>query len=254
MLSITRGAPKEMLPLGSEPMLQHVVKEAVASGLREICIVIREGKETIRNYFYAPPSEHKQSVDRLVSFCHLEFAFQPKPLGLGDALLQARYFVSDESFVMMVPDQLLLADMPAALQLLKRWRPSRTIWTSLVRLPKSERKFFTGARGFDFETCTDSDDLLMGRVQTEEETCSAYQDRDHELRGFGRTIYPPDIFDYLGEEFKNPETGEVDLLRTFQACTRELAHRGVVLDGDAVDVGTIDGYYHYLPRFQEMDA
>jgi hypothetical protein len=34
-------------------------------------------------------------------------------------------------------------------------------------------------------------------------------------RGFGRTIYPPEVFQFLDERFADRRTGEVDLLKTF---------------------------------------
>ena len=40
MLPLTKCLPKEMLPVGRKPMIQHVIEEAVASGLKQICFVI----------------------------------------------------------------------------------------------------------------------------------------------------------------------------------------------------------------------
>ncbi|MBA3766741.1 MAG: NTP transferase domain-containing protein [Acidobacteria bacterium] len=68
MLPLTKGVPKEMLPVGRKPMIQLVVEEAVASGLRQICTVIREGKEIIRDYFtlkYPFPDKRDESIDEL---------------------------------------------------------------------------------------------------------------------------------------------------------------------------------------------
>jgi len=260
MVAVTKGVPKEMLPLGHKPMVQYAIEEAVGSGLHEICIVIGEGKESIRDWF-RPKQDRTRTFDqssneleRLLAVCHLTFVYQEKPRGLGDALLQARDFVGNQSFVMIVTDQLMISSVPATSQLLNHSQTGPIIWTTLVRLPKSERKIFTGARGFEFERSADSDELLMGRIQTEEETRAFFLDKDYELRGFGRTIFPPEIFDYLGEDYLNPQSGEVDLLRTFQVCTKSLEHRGVVLDGEPFDLGTPEGYYRYLPRFQESNA
>ena len=258
MLPITKSIPKEMLPAGRKPMIQHVVEEAVASGLKQICIVIRKGKEAIRDYFCLK-YPHKQDrnleeLERLLSGCEITFAYQEQPLGLGDALLQARDFVGSHSFVMMIPDQLMRADPPATSQLLKCERAGSAICTSLLKIPKEETPFFVGARGFRCEQITGSNEFVMGRIQTEEETVRLYRDLDYEVRGFGRTIYPPVIFDYLGRDFINPQTGEVDLLKTFEQCAAEVEHRGVLLEGEPFDLGTFTGYYHYLPRLWETTS
>jgi UTP--glucose-1-phosphate uridylyltransferase len=260
MLPITKSIPKEMLPAGRKPLLQLVVEEAVSSGLSRICVVVRRGKEVIRDYFSAGPRRaenwdaHLEELEQLLARCELTFVEQRSPRGLGDALLEARDFVGADSFVMMIPDQLMLSGVPATRQLLERCDEEAGIWTSLVKLPVRERRFFAGARGFEFERAPGADTFLMGRIQTEDETRAAYRAFDYELRGFGRTVYPPEIFDYLGAEFINPASGEVDLLKTFEKCAERVRHRGALLDGEACDLGTFEGYYHYLPRILERQA
>ena len=122
-------------------MTQHVLEESLASGLKQICIVIRQGKEVIREYFDLRTSAGKSNaavaeLEDLVADCELSFVCQEHRLGLVDALLQARNFVGTDSFVMMIPDQLLLGAEPAASQLLNRSRPGAAIWSSPLRLPK----------------------------------------------------------------------------------------------------------------------
>ncbi|HEV2915727.1 MAG TPA: sugar phosphate nucleotidyltransferase [Pyrinomonadaceae bacterium] len=265
MLPFTKAVPKELLPVGRKPMIQHVLEEALLSGVKRVCIVIREGKEIIRDYLCAPhPESHKRDasideLERLVDGCELSFVYQTRPAGLGDAIFQAREFVADDPFVVMIPDQLLLSGVPATLQLIEGFKGESSIRSSLLRLPKGDVPFFAGARGVEFETgdeaASGAGPLSIRRLQTEEETRAAYRDSAYELRGFGRTVYPPEIFDYLGPDFVNPRTAEVDLWKTFEACALQgIAHRGVVLEGEPLDLGTFEGYYHYLPRFRESNS
>ena len=256
-LPLTRAVPKELLPAGRKALIHHVVEEAVRSGLREICVVIREGKEAVRDYFTAPRRSTDArgpgaaalaELEDLLAGCELVFVRQARPQGLGDALAAAREFVGRSPFVMMVPDQLFVSDVPAARQLTQRWRPGAAVWTSLVRLPKSEVEFFGGARGFEVGVADERGVLEVGRVLTDEETRELYRDKGFELRGFGRTVYPPEIFEYLGADYANPQTGEVDLLKTFEQFPGRLAHRGVVLAGEPLDLGTFERYERYLPR------
>lgn len=261
MFPITKSIPKEMLPLGRKPMVQHVMEEALASGIRQVCIVIREGKEVIRDYFLSrQPQERKRDaniveLEKLTEECELSFVYQERPLGLGDALLQAREFVAGDPFVLMMPDQFMRSSVPATLQLTRRWKTlsssSPFVLSSLMRLSKDEIPFFAGARGVEIESETGPDEFVISRLQTEEETRKAYRDYSYELRGFGRTIYPPEIFDYLGEDYINPATGEVDLWKTFEASAGRIAQRGILVEGAPLDMGTFEGYYHYLPRFWE---
>lgn len=251
MRSLTNGAAKELLPFGGKPLIGHVIDEALAAGLNEICVVIREDKSGIADYVraaYTNTDEPHIESSRGCEFC---FVYQREPLGLGDALRQAREFAGNDSFLMMIPDQLLAAKTPAARQLISAWSSGATILSSMVSIPKDDIAFFGGARGLDF--IQERDKLIVKRVLTDKETETKYRDHPNEVRGFGRTIYPPGIFAYLGPEFANPATGEVDLWRTFAALAGRIEHRGVVLEGRPMDFGTVPGYEHYVRPFQENE-
>lgn len=254
LLSLTNGAAKELLPVAGKPLIGHIVQEALASGLDQICVVIREGKESICEYLcstMAPVNrEGEPAFEKGPLVGEFTFVYQDRPLGLGNALWQARDFVGGDSFVMMVPDQLMAAKIPAAMQLVSRWKPGSLIVSGLLRLAKSDVPFFAGARGVDFVERRGQ--ILIQRLHTDEETREEYRDQPFELRGFGRTVYPPKIFDYLGPEFTNPQTGEVDLWKTFQACSGVIEHRGVVLEGRPMDFGTVAGYNHYVKQWRDV--
>ena len=53
MLPATKAIPKELLPVYDRPIIEHVVKEAIAGGVTEIILVTRSGKEAIENHFDA---------------------------------------------------------------------------------------------------------------------------------------------------------------------------------------------------------
>ena len=260
MLPMTKAIPKELFPVGRKPMIQYAVEEAVASGIQEICIVIRKGKEAIQDYFLAPyPAHHPRSNDlealeRLLKKCEVRFVTQERSSGLGDALLQARGFVGTDSFIMIIPDQLFYHAVPATLQLLQHWRSGKDIWCSVIRVRKEEAGYFIGARGVKREGVQNRDEFVIRKLYTEGETRELYRHQPYEIRGFGRTIYPSEIFEYLGPDYRNPSTGEVDLLKTFEACARSMVHQGIMLAGEPFDVGTLPGYYHYLPRLWELTA
>ena len=62
MLPATKAIPKELLPIYDRPLIEHVVKEAIDGGIREIILVTRSGKEAIENHFDA----HYELEHRLV--------------------------------------------------------------------------------------------------------------------------------------------------------------------------------------------
>jgi UTP--glucose-1-phosphate uridylyltransferase len=51
MLPATKAIPKEMLPIVDKPMIQYIVDECVAAGIREIVLVTHSSKNSIENHF-----------------------------------------------------------------------------------------------------------------------------------------------------------------------------------------------------------
>src|SRR3954453_9297884 len=50
-LPATKAIPKEMIPIVDVPMIQHIVEEAVRSGVRDVILVTYRHKEAIENHF-----------------------------------------------------------------------------------------------------------------------------------------------------------------------------------------------------------
>ena len=115
-LPATRGAPKELLPILDQPMLQYVVAEAAAAGIGEVIVVISPGKEGIAEYFRPQPelearlAGNPALLERARSGAYLaevSFVVQEQPLGLGHAVLTARNAVGDEPFAVILPDDII---------------------------------------------------------------------------------------------------------------------------------------------------
>jgi UTP--glucose-1-phosphate uridylyltransferase len=89
-MPLTRAVPKEMLPLGTKPILQHIVDELRSAGLREIFIVSSAGKAAI--------TEHFASMEGVTVFAKAE------ALGPGHSVLCAREFIENEDFLVAFGD------------------------------------------------------------------------------------------------------------------------------------------------------
>jgi len=224
---LTTFFPKEMLPLGRLPMLDHTITELKRSGIKGICVVIRKGKEVIEEYL---KRQRYKGIE-------INFVYQRKPLGIGDALRRAKDFVGGAPFVMAIPDQILLSKQPATRQLLEQNKKARGIWNSMVRIPKKEFCFFEGARSFQYQRAFGNVYVLKGFSQ----------DKSSLIRGFGRTVFLSEALDYMTEEYLNDQTGEVDFLNTYQVIQERFPLYGTILKGVPCDLGTWEGYSYYLP-------
>jgi UTP--glucose-1-phosphate uridylyltransferase len=88
-------------------MMQHlllsVIGEAAESGISRVILVLAPG--TVE-YLYVPV---KEVLDlSIVPSIELHYVEQARPEGLGDALLQAEDFVGDETFAVLLPDDVIL--------------------------------------------------------------------------------------------------------------------------------------------------
>jgi UTP--glucose-1-phosphate uridylyltransferase len=260
MWPLTGGAAKEMLPVGSKPMIHHAVQEALAAGLEEICIVIREGKEVIRRYFEeglceAERSSTSDTLKELRARGRIIFAYQAAPRGIGDAMLCAREFVGSAPFALIIPDQLFIGRVTPIAQLAMKELPTGAVISSLIIIPLSERPYFPGTRGFVYKNnVTQGDAVVITGIIGNDSAGgrgTAAGGRGT-APGFGRTLYPPDVFRFLGADFADGRTGEVDLFKTFQSLLVEVPNYGVFLEGEAFDLGTVAGYRHFEPRLRHL--
>ena len=120
MLPATKAIPKELLPVYDRPIIEHVVKEAIAAGITEIILVTRSGKEAIENHFDAHYElEHrlkKKSKETILGRVKkiipagvtVISVRQSDALGLGHAVLCAKHLLNNEPFAVLLPDVLVL--------------------------------------------------------------------------------------------------------------------------------------------------
>ena len=70
-LPATKNQPKEMLPIVDKPIIQYLVEEAVASGIKDIILVTRMGQSVMENHFdthYELEDKLKQALRAVVSW------------------------------------------------------------------------------------------------------------------------------------------------------------------------------------------
>jgi UTP--glucose-1-phosphate uridylyltransferase len=120
MLPATKAIPKELLPVYDRPIIEHVVKEAIAAGITEIILVTRSGKEAIENHFDAHYElEHRLekkgketilgTVKNIIpDHVTVTSVRQSDALGLGHAVLCAKHLLNNEPFAVLLPDVLVL--------------------------------------------------------------------------------------------------------------------------------------------------
>ncbi len=119
-LPASKAIPKEMITIVDRPVIQYVVNEAVAAGIRDIVLVTHASKSAIENHFdkhfeleaSLEAKDKQELLDELRAIVpedvNIISVRQPEPLGLGHAVLCARPVIGDdEPFAVLLPDVLV---------------------------------------------------------------------------------------------------------------------------------------------------
>ena len=146
-LPASKTVPKEMLPIADRPLIQYVVEEALASGIKEIIFVTRQGKSAIEDYFDTAfeletilerkGKKELLSIARGVSqMIDVISVRQKQPLGLGHAILCARSLISEDAFAVILPDDLIDSKTPCLSQLISIYKKTKATVVAIERLPQ----------------------------------------------------------------------------------------------------------------------
>ena len=131
-LPVTKNQPKEMLPIINKPIVQYLVEEAVASGIKNIILVTRFGQTSLENHFDSNlelemqlekngKKEKLEEVQRVNRMANFIFVRQGRhlPYGNGTPLLCVKdLLIPGERFVYMFGDDLVLAKKPCTKQII----------------------------------------------------------------------------------------------------------------------------------------
>jgi len=129
-LPATKAVPKEMLPLVDKPIIQYGVEEALASGCDDIIIVTGRGKTAMEDHFDVSYELEKTLEERgkkealalarsISQMAQISYTRQKEAKGLGHAVLMARELVGDEPFAVILPDDVIDAEVPCIKQMIE---------------------------------------------------------------------------------------------------------------------------------------
>jgi UTP--glucose-1-phosphate uridylyltransferase len=109
LLPATRSTPKEMLPVADKPVVQYVVEELAAAGMRRVLFVTGRRKRAIEDHFDADPELERALGRAPIPGEGLSFLYtrQARPDGLGDALRHAEGFAGDRGVVVALGDSII---------------------------------------------------------------------------------------------------------------------------------------------------
>ena len=246
-LPATKALAKEMLPIVDKPTIQFIVEEALASGIEDILVVTGKSKRSIEDHFdsnfeleYNLKEKGKTDLLRLVdesTGIRLHFIRQSHPRGLGDAVLQAKAFVGNEPFVVLLGDDLMDingTDYPLTKQLIDDYEATHASTIAVMPVPHEE----VSAYGVIAPQGEGINGLYS--VETFVEKPNP-EDAPSDLAIIGRYLLTPEIFNLL--ERQEPGAGnEVQLTDAIDALNKTQRVFAREFKGKRYDVGDKYGY------------
>lgn len=243
-LPATKAMAKEMLPIVDKPTIQFIVEEAINSGIEDILIVTGKSKRPIEDHFDSNPEleENLRAKDKLALLelveettgLNLFFVRQSYPKGLGHAVLQAKAFIGNEPFVVMLGDDLMEDEVPLTKQLINGYDKTHASNIAVMKVPHED----TSKYGIiDPEGQVDE---ITYNVRSFVEKPKP-EDAPSDLAIIGRYLLTPEIFDIL-ENQEPGAGGEIqltDAIDTLNKTQRVFAHE---FKGQRFDVGDKFGF------------
>jgi UTP--glucose-1-phosphate uridylyltransferase len=240
-LPATKVIPKEMLALVDKPILQYGVEEALASGIEHIIIVTGRGKGAMEDHFdisfeLDATLERKGKTELLEvsraisSMARISYVRQKEPLGLGHAVLCAKDLVGDEPFAVLLPDDVIDADVPCLKQMIDVFneRGGSVLATMTIE----------GAAISAYGVLAGSQNQVNERIYN----CTGMvekpnlEDAPSKQAIIGRYVLTPRVFELL-EQTKPGAGGEIQLTDGIKALLKEEKVFGYTFKGKRFDAG-----------------
>ena len=244
-LPATKSSPKEMLPVVNKPLIEYAAQEAMDAGLTRLGFVTGRGKRAIEDHFdtnYELEDQIRgtgkedliQPTRDLIDACEFSYTRQKEMKGLGHAILTGETLIGDESFAVVLADDLCIADGDGVLmQMVRLFRQFRCSIVAVEEVPDDHIHQYGVVAG---EPLKDGVYRITDMIEK-----PSKDEAPSNLGIIGRYILTPDIFDLLRETppGKNGELQITDALKKQAQEGCVLAYR---FKGRRFDCGSIDGF------------
>jgi UTP--glucose-1-phosphate uridylyltransferase len=241
-LPATKAIPKEMLPLVDKPIIQYGVEEALAAGCDQIIVITGRGKSAIEDHFdisYELESELEergktellQQVRKISEMINVAYVRQKKAMGLGHAVLMARELVGDEPFGVILPDDIIDAQVPCLKQMIDVYNETGSSVLATMEIEGSA----ISAYGVLDATPTGKHGGRLHEAKNMVEK-PKLEDAPSNLAIIGRYVLTPKIFEML-EATEPGKGGELQLTDGIKQLLKHEKVYGYTFEGKRHDAG-----------------
>lgn len=249
-LPATKAQPKEMLPIVDKPAIQYIIEEAIQSGIEEILIITGRNKRAIEDHFdrsiELELTLKDQGKDELLdqmqelSKVRIHYIRQKEAKGLGHAVLCAKQFIGNESFAVLLGDDIIDAQVPCLKQLINVHTEYGGTILGVQEVPIHKVSSYGIVQPLAI------DNNLWQAIDLIEKP--AIEEAPSRLAVLGRYIIEPEIFDIL-EDTPPGRGGEIQLTDALRKLAVLKAIYASRFEGRRYDVGDKQGYLEATVEF-----
>jgi len=243
-LPATKSMPKEMLPIIDKPTIQYVVEEAILSGIDDIIIITGRGKRAIEDHFdknfeLESILEKRKKFDLLKkvrdisNLVDIHYIRQKEQKGLGDAIYCAKKHIGNETFAVLLGDDIIKSDIPCTKQLITIYKKYKCSVVGLEEVPKEKVSDYGIVKGKKIDDSLYKIEDLIEKPSIEEATSN--------LAIPGRYILTPKIFDCI-EKVPSGKGNEIQLTDALKLLLKSEDIYGYKFKGERYDIGDKFGY------------
>jgi UTP--glucose-1-phosphate uridylyltransferase len=244
-LPATKAMAKEMLPVVDKPLIQYAVEEARAAGIEQFCFITGRGKTAIVEHFDVAfelertlearnkTAELAALRDAQVEPGSIVTVRQQVPMGLGHAIWCARAFVGEDPFAILLPDDLMLCDVPCMTQLAQAYAETGGNVVAIEEVPR-ERVNRYGV----LDIAQDMGRLVSVKGLVEK---PPIEKAPSNLTIIGRYVLMPEVIPHLAR-MERGAGGEVQLTDSMAKLIGTQPFHGVRYEGRRFDCGDKVGW------------
>ncbi|MDW5562362.1 MAG: UTP--glucose-1-phosphate uridylyltransferase GalU [Methanomassiliicoccus sp.] len=238
-LPLTKGQPKEMLPIVDKPIIQYVIEEAVAAGIDDIVVITGKSKRAIEDHFdhfweletalnQQGRNGELEGLEHLMSKVTLHYVRQHSARGLGDAIYHAKKHVGEEPFAVMLGDVIHCCQVPVVSQLAKVHEESGGSVIALEQVPWDKVGRFGIVKGESIGPRVFRIGDMVEKPRPE--------DAPSNLAVAGTYLLTPGVFDCI-EQTAPGVNGEIQLTDALRLLAQKENVHGYEIEGTRYDVG-----------------
>lgn len=248
-LPATKAQPKEMLPIVDTPTIQYIVEEAIASGIEEILIITSGNKRSIEDHFDKSyeledtlakkgKTELLKTVQNISNMVNIHYIRQKEAKGLGHAVLQAKAFINNEPFAVLLGDDIVVNEngKPALKQLIDEYSKTQASVVGVQSVSIDDVDKYGIVAPSKSSKAKGRLRKLSGIVEK-----PTVADAPSQLAVLGRYVFTPEIFELLQTQ-EEGVGGEIQLTDSILRLLDRQAVYAYDFEGVRYDVGDKFGF------------